>query len=70
MGLSPRMLEVVELVGRDHASYEAVGRRLGISARTVETYARQIRDRTNVGMNPRDAVLWYYWHVYRHDRAA
>lgn len=58
--LSPRMVEVVVLIGRDRLSYFAAGQRLGISEHTVRTYAQQIRERCNSDRPPREAIIDLY----------
>jgi two-component system, LuxR family, response regulator FixJ len=59
--LTPRELEVLELIANGHSNKEA-GRRLGISPRTVEVHRAHILDKTgarntadlvNVVMNDR-----------------
>lgn len=67
--LTPRMIEVIILVGRDRLSYKAVAKQLErkqhgngkISHRTVEKYAEEIRDMIQSRLAPRDALTAYYW---------
>lgn len=66
--LTPRMIEVIILVGRDRLAYKAVAKRLErkngdgkISHRTVEKYAEEIRDMIQSRLAPRDALTAYYW---------
>ncbi len=66
--LTERMVEVVILIGRDRLSYKAaakcIARRDGdgtISPRTVERYAKEIRDMMQSRLSPRDALTAYYW---------
>lgn len=66
--LTPRMIQVIILVGRDRLSYKAVAKRLErkngdgkISHRTVEKYAEEIRDMIQSRLAPRDALTAYYW---------
>lgn len=58
--LSPRMVEVVILIGRDRLTYYAAAQRLGISEHTVRTYAQQIRERCQSERPPREAIMDLY----------
>lgn len=48
MKLSPRMLQVVLLVGRDDLSWKAVARELEISEHTAREYALRVRKRLDI----------------------
>lgn len=48
--LTSRQFEVVELLAHG-LTYEEIGKRLGISARTVEMHARMARKRASVRTN-------------------
>lgn len=60
MRLSPRLWEVVELVGGRRLSYKGAAKEMGVSWRTVEEYAAEIRARAGLAMNPRDALSVLY----------
>lgn len=60
MNLSPRLREVVDLIGGKGLSYKAAAKRMGVSPRTVEEYAAEIRARAGLPMNPRDALFVLY----------
>ncbi len=69
LNLTPRMIEIVIMVGRDQRPYKAVARILAnkhregerISVRTVEKYAERIRDRIGSTKPPRAAITAFYW---------
>ena len=60
MRLSPRLQEVVDLVGGEGLSYDAAARRMGLSVRTVEEYAAEIRTMAGLRCNPRSALFLLY----------
>lgn len=65
MKLSPRLWELVELVGGKGYSYGRAARAMGLSYRTVQEYAAEVRARAGLPMNPQAAL-----HVlYREHRA-
>lgn len=66
--LSPRMQQVVVLVGGLRLSYKAAARRLGISPHTVRRYAENVRDRMAYEdpLDPQDALTRTYWQFRDH----
>lgn len=61
--LSPRMLEVIVLVGRDGLKYQDVADRLDISVATVKQYASMARQRLDSDDSPRHTFVRFYWRV-------
>lgn len=59
--LSPRMLEILLLVGCERLSYKKAAARLGISVRTVQHHALEIRDRLGSARPPREAMIDHCW---------
>lgn len=59
--LSPRMKDVLRLVGGQQWPYKRVAKELGISVHTVETYAVKIRDRAGLDLSPRNALTVLYY---------
>lgn len=69
--LSPRMTEVLVMIGRDRLTYKRIAKELGISPETVRDYAVTIRARIGTELPPRDALTAYYWkHQKKLDNAA
>lgn len=70
--LSPRMREIVILVGKQQLSYKAAGRELGgISHHTVRSYARKIQHLVGSDLSPRAALTELYWgHRDQFDKAS
>jgi len=60
MKLSPRLQQVVDLVGGEGLSYDAAARRMGLSVRTVEEYAAEVRALAGMPCNPRSALFLLY----------
>ncbi len=59
--LSPRMEEIVELVGGRGKSYRETSEELGISEHTVRTYVEEIARRLDSELKPRDAMVRYWF---------
>lgn len=57
--LSPRMKEVIALVGGG-MTYAATATALGISVRTVHTHVERIAQRLDIQGRPRDGIRDYY----------
>ena len=60
MTLSPRELEILELVGRDGMSDKRIALRLGIGYGTVRTYIKRILARYPSCKRPRAALVDLY----------
>lgn len=58
--LTPRQLEVVELVARGKR-YPEIGRLLGISPHTVKNHAENAKDRIGSALPLREALTRWYW---------
>jgi DNA-directed RNA polymerase specialized sigma24 family protein len=61
--LSPREREVVLLLGGKGLTYREVGNQLGISSRTVETYAKRVLQRYPNSKKPQAAIAEIYYTV-------
>ncbi len=61
MKLSPRMIQIVVLIGRDQLTYDQVAADLRIKTHTVIAYAEQIRNRLGSRRSPRKAISEFYW---------
>jgi len=61
MRLTPRELEVVELIARDGLQYQTVARTLGISVWTVRAHVRRVADRMRSPLPQREAVIALYY---------
>lgn len=62
--LTPRQQELVELVGGRGLSYARAAREMGLSIRTVEEYAAEIRALARIPASPKAALFI----VYRQER--
>lgn len=60
MTLTDRMRELIELIGGRGLSTKAAAAAMGISPRTAEEYAAEIRARAGLAMRPRDAIFVLY----------
>lgn len=55
--LTERQWELVRLVGGDGCSYQDAATLMGISVRTVQEYAAEIRDRCEIEADPKTALF-------------
>ncbi len=62
--LSPRMQDVFAFVGKDGKPYHEIADILGVSPKTIEEYARRIRDRLGETGKPRDVLVRCYAEMY------
>jgi DNA-binding NarL/FixJ family response regulator len=58
--LTPKQDEVVELIGRDGCSNEAVAARMGVTVGTVKAHVFDIAFKLNSHRKPREAILEFY----------
>lgn len=65
MTLTDRMWQLIELVGGKGLTVKAAAREMEISAETAYEYAAEIRARSGLAMNPKNALLHLY---YRHQQ--
>ena len=59
--LSPRMEEILELVGGRGMTYGEAADELGISEHTVRSYVEEIARRIGSELKPRDAMVRYWF---------
>lgn len=60
MRLTPKQAEVVDLIGRDGCSNNAVAARMGIGIGTVKAHIFDIAFKLNSPRKPREAILEFY----------
>lgn len=58
--LTKRQWELVCLVGGDGCSYKGAADEMGISVRTVQEYAGEIRDRCGIEADPKAVLFMLY----------
>lgn len=59
--LSPRELQLVEMVGRDGKSWPKVKVETGLSMGTIRSYVARIMNKTKLERPPREALTELYW---------